>query len=160
MKIKYTNNKNDNRLYSIFVEIFKIDYREYEPDEIDKLIIKDVVKLIDRITTSECKKILGKVGIKNYTDLKEKEVKTLLKEHLPEVEPEIILWIYKEHQVRLDMFKYEVCEVLNITQWRFGKIKHNLKISGKQVVNIAGHPKTVNKYDRAYIYELLLYETI
>lgn len=154
MKTKYINNKKDNKLYNIFLDVFNIDYKPYETNEIDRLIIKDVIKLIDRITTSECKKILGKIGIKNYTDLKEKEVKTLLKEHLPEVASETMLEIYKEHQIRLDMFKYEVCEVLNITQWRFSKIKHTLKVSGTQVVNIGGYPKTVNKYDRRFIYNI------
>ena len=124
MKIRYINNKNDIRLYNIFLNVFKIDYREYEPDIIDKFIIKDTIHLIDRIITSECKKILGKISIKKYTNLKEKEVKELLKKHLPNVEPEIVLNIYNEHKVKLDMFGYEVCEVLNISKWKFNKIKH------------------------------------
>lgn len=160
MKIKYVNNKTDGRLYNIFLDVFNIDYKPYETNEIDRLIIKDVIKLIDRITTSECKKILGKIGIKNYTDLKEKEVKILLKEYLPEVEPETMLDIYKEHQIRLDMFKYEVCEVLNISVYKFDKIKSTLKVSGQQVVNVRNIPKVVNKYDRRFIYEILLYRNI
>lgn len=156
MKIKYINNKKDNKLYNIFLEVFNIDYKEYEINEIDIFVIRDTIKLIDRITTSECKKILGKIGIKNYTDLKEKEVKILLKEGLQKVAPETILDIYKEHQIRLDMFKYEICEVLNITQWRFSKIKHTLKVSGTQVVNVGCKPKVVKKYDRRFVYEIKL----
>lgn len=156
MKIKYINNKKDNKLYKIFLDVFNIDYKQYETNEIDRLIIKDVIELIDRITTSECKKILGKIGIKKYTYLKEKEVKRVLKEHLPEVAPEIILDIYKEHQIRLDMFKYEVCEVLDITQWRFSKIKNILKVSGTQVINIECKPKECKKYDRRFIYQYKL----
>lgn len=67
-----------------------------------------------------------------------------------------MLEIYKEHQIRLDMFKYEVCEVLNITRWGFSKIKHNLKVSGTQVVNIGCKPKECKKYDRRFIYEYKL----
>lgn len=156
MKIRYINNKNDIRLYNIFLNVFKIDYREYEPDIIDKFIIKDTIHLIDRIITSECKKILGKIGIKKYTNLREKEVKELLKKHLLNVEPEIVLNIYNEHKVKLDMFGYEVCEVLNISKWKFNKIKHTLKISGTQVVNINCKPKIINKYDRRFIYEILI----
>ena len=156
MKIRYINNKNDIRLYNIFLNVIKIDYREYEPDIIDKFIIKDTIHLIDRIITSECKKILGKIGIKKYTNLKEKEVKELLKKHLPNVESEIILNIYNEHKVKLDMFGYEVCETLNITKWKFNKIKHTLKISGTQVVNINCKPKIINKYDRRFIYKILI----
>ncbi|WP_071121190.1 hypothetical protein [Romboutsia timonensis] len=154
MKIKYINKKEYNKLYSIFLEVFNIDYREYEPDVIDRCIVKDTIKLIDRITTNECKKLLGRIGIKKYSNLKEKEVKELLKSHLPNVAPEIVLKIYREHQVKLDMFAYEVCEVLNISKWRFNKIKYNLKISGTQVVNISCKPKIVNKYDRRFIYEI------
>ncbi|WP_107602653.1 hypothetical protein [Clostridioides difficile] len=160
MRIKYLNNKDDNMLYNIFLEVFDIDYREHEPDVIDKFIIKDTVKLIDRITTNECKKLLGRIGIKKYSDLKEKEVKELLKKHLPNVAPEIVLNIYKEHQVKLDMFKYEVCEVLSISEWRFNKIKHTFKISGTQVVNINCKPKVVSKYDRRFIYEVKLSRTM
>lgn len=156
MKIRYINNKNDIGLYNIFLNVFKIDYREYEPDIIDKFIIKDTIHLIDRIITSECKKILGKIGIKKYTNLREKEVKELLKKHLSNVEPEIVLNIYNEHKVKLDMFGYEVCEVLNISKWKFNKIKHTLKISGTQVVNINCKPKIINKYDRRFIYEILI----
>lgn len=54
------------------------------------------------------------------------------------------------------MFGYEVCEVLNITKWKFNKIKHTLKISGTQVVNINCKPKIINKYDRRFIYEILI----
>lgn len=54
------------------------------------------------------------------------------------------------------MFKYEVCQVLNISKWRFNKIKHTFKISGKQVVNINCKPKVVNKYNRRFIYEIKL----
>lgn len=156
MKIRYINDKNDIGLYNIFLNVFKIDYNKYEPDEIDRLIIKDTIHLIDRIITSECKKILGKIGIKKYTNLREKEVKELLKKHLPNVEPEIVLNIYNEHKVKLDMFGYEVCEVLNISKWKFNKIKHTLKISGTQVVNINCKPKIINKYDRRFIYEILI----
>ena len=156
MKIRYINNKNDIGLYNIFLNVFKIEYREYEPDIIDKFIIKDTIHFIDRIITSECKKILGKIGIKKYTNLREKEVKELLKKHLPNVEPEIVLNIYNEHKVKLDMFGYEVCEVLNISKWKFNKIKHTLKISGTQVVNINCKPKIINKYDRRFIYEILI----
>lgn len=153
MKIKYINNKEDNRLYGIFLDVFKIDYRPYETNEIDRLIIRDTIRLIDRITTNECKKILGRIGIKKYTDLKEKEVRALLKTHLPEQPPERILEIYKEHQIRLDCFKYEVIEILNISRWRFNQIKWELKVSGRQVVNINCRPKVVNKFDRRFIYE-------
>ncbi|EGT2203406.1 hypothetical protein EQ882_11390 [Clostridioides difficile] len=151
--MKYINNKSDSKLYNIFVEVFNIDYRQYEPDYIDELIIKDTIKLIDRITTNECKKILGRIGIRGYSDLKEREIKVLLKEHLPEVSPEIIIGIYKEHQIKLDMFKYEVCEILNISNWRFDKIKMRLEVSGTQVVNIGCRSKVVKKYDRRFIYE-------
>ncbi|EGT4669058.1 hypothetical protein DFW37_17845 [Clostridioides difficile] len=153
MNVKYINNKSDSKLYNIFVEVFNIDYRQYEPDYIDELIIKDTIKLIDRITTNECKKILGRIGIRGYSDLKEREIKVLLKEHLPEVSPEIIIGIYKEHQIKLDMFKYEVCEILNISNWRFDKIKMRLEVSGTQVVNIGCRSKVVKKYDRRFIYE-------
>ena len=156
MKIRYINNKNDIGLYNIFLNVFKIDYNKYEPDEIDILIIKDTIHLIDRIITSECKKILGKIGIKKYTNLKEKEVKELLKKHLSNVEPEIVLNVYNEHKVKLDMFGYEVCEALNISKWKFNKIKHTLKISGTQVVNINCKPKIINKYDRRFIYKILI----
>ncbi|KPI48389.1 hypothetical protein ACWTV9_10245 [Clostridioides difficile] len=153
MKIKYMNNKDDNRLYSIFLDVFEIDYTPYKTNEIDRLIIRDTIRLIDRITINECKKILGKIGIKKYTDLKEKEVKALLKKYLPEQPPERILEIHKEHQIRLDCFKYEVIEILNISKWRFNQIKHDLKVSGTQVVNISCRPKVVNKFDRRFIYE-------
>ncbi|WP_042275557.1 hypothetical protein [[Clostridium] dakarense] len=156
MKAKYINNKNDNKLYNIFLEVFNIDYKSYEPNEIDVFVIRDTIKLIDRITTNECKKIVGKIGIKKYTDLKEKEVKELLKKHLLEQPPEVVLEIYKEHQIKLDMFKYEVCEVLNISKWKFGKIKSNFEISGTQVVNVGRKPKKCKKYDRRFIYEYKL----
>lgn len=153
MNVKYINDNPDSKLYNIFLEVFNIDYKQYEPGYIDKLIIKDTITLIDRIRTNECKKILGKIGVKKYSDLKEKEAKGLLKIHLTEVAPEIILDIYKEHQIKLDMFKYEVCETLNISNWRFDKIKMNLEVSGTQVVNVGCNPKVCIKYDRRFIYE-------
>ncbi|CED93241.1 hypothetical protein [Romboutsia ilealis] len=156
MRIKYRHNKENNMLYNIFLNVYEIDYRPYKIDDIDKFIVKDTIHLIDRIITSECKKILGKIGIKKYTNLREKEVKELLKKHLSNVEPEIVLNIYNEHKVKLDMFGYEVCEVLNISKWKFNKIKHTLKISGTQVVNINCKPKIINKYDRRFIYEILI----
>lgn len=156
MKIKYINNKSENKLYSIFLEVLNIDYREYEPDYIDRLIARDTIKLIDRITTNECKKILGKIGIKKYSKLREKEVKKLLKEQLPKESTKIVLDIYNEHQVKLDMFRYEVCDVLNISKWKFDSIKYDLKVSGTQVVNVCCKPKVVNKYDRRFVYKILL----
>lgn len=156
MKIIYINNKQDDKLFNIFLEVFNIDSRPYEPNDIDRLIIRDTVEFIDRITTDECKKILGKIGIKRYSNLKEKEVKGLLKKYLPEVDPEIILEIYKEHQTKLDMFRYEVSEVLNISKWQFDKIKHKFKVSGVQVVNVNCNPKYVNKYDRRSVYQIMM----
>lgn len=153
MKIKYINNEDYNRLYSIFLDVFEIDYTPYKTNEIDRLIIRDTIRLIDRITTNECKKILRRIGIKKYTDLKEKEVKDLLKKHLPEQHPEIVLKIYKQYHIKLDMFRYEVCEILNISKWEFDKIKNKLNVSGTQVVNVCCRPKICKKYDRKFIYE-------
>ena len=155
MEVKYINNKNDSRLYSIFLDVFGIDYKPYETSKIDIFIIRDTIKLIDRIKTNACKKILGKIGVKKYSDLKEKEVKDILKKHLAEQSPEMVLEIYKEHQIKLDCFKYEVIEILNISRWSFSKIKHTLKVSGTQVVNIGCKPKVCKKYDRRFIYEIL-----
>lgn len=56
MKIKYINNKKDNKLYKIFLDVFNIDYKPYETNEVDRLIIKGVIELIDKITTRSVKK--------------------------------------------------------------------------------------------------------
>lgn len=158
MKIVYVNNNSsDNKLYNTFLEVLNLDYNTYEVDDIDKLIIEDTIKLIDRVTTSKCKKKLGRIGVKKYTKLKEKEVKKLLKENLIEQNPEVVLKFYNENKVIIDMFKYEVCEALDISKWEFDNIKKKLKVSGKQVVNICSFPKECKKYDRRTIYEIKLY---
>ncbi|MDO4925357.1 MAG: hypothetical protein Q3980_06865 [Turicibacter sp.] len=156
MKIVYGNSKDDNSLYNIFLDIMNFNYKEYEVDDVDRIIIQDTLKFIDRVLTSACKKTLGRIGIKGYSELNSQETKNLLKEHLAKQSDEIILKFYRENKVVLDMFKYEVCEVLNISEWRFSKIKYDLKISGTQVVNVCCKPKICNKYDRRFIYEILI----
>ena len=160
MKIVYGNSNDDNSLYNIFLDVMKFNNKEHEVDDVDRIIIQYTLKLIDRVLTSTCKKTLGRIGVKGYSELKSQDTKNLLKEHLPKQSEEIILRFYRENKVVLDMFKYEVCEVLNISEWRFSKIKYDLKISGTQVVNICCKPKICNKYDRRFIYEKLLNDTL
>lgn len=160
MKIKYINNKNDNKLYDIFVKVFNIYYKQYETSKINRLLIKDTIKHIDRIDMRTCKKFLGRIGIKGYYNLNNKNTKELLKNELYKRKNCTVLEFYRDNQIKLDCFKYEVIELLNISSWEFDKIKHQLKVSGTQVVNIGCKPKTVNKYDRRFIYEIKLNRTI
>lgn len=153
-QVRFINNKEDSKLYEVFTEVLNIDYKDKEVDTVDMMLSKDVINIIDRLDVNTCKKYLGRVGIKGYYNLNKADTVKLLKEQLRSNREQITLDLYNENKVKLDMYAYEVVEALNISRWRFNQIKDSLLISGTQVVNIGGKPKTVNKYDRKFIYKL------
>lgn len=156
MNIKYINNTNDDYLYSLFVGVYEIDYKDKEINEIDRLIIRDTIDNIDRLDLIACRRILSKIGIKGYYNLNKADTVELLKNELHNAKEQVALEIYNDNKVKFGIFAYEVIEILNITKWRFGKIKDSLLVAGEEVVNIAGKPKIIKKYDRKFIYEVLL----
>ncbi|MGL4731697.1 MAG: hypothetical protein ACRCW0_08940 [Clostridium sp.] len=159
MKIKYTNSENTYDIfYKIFLQVMELDYTPKKIDSIDKMIAKDTLELVDRIVTSKCKKMLGRIGVKGYYKLNMVDTKKLLNIELGKKNEELILEFYKDNKVVLDMFKYEVIETLNISKYEFDKIRGNLKVSGKQIINIGKIPKTVIKYDRRSVYKLIIRE--
>lgn len=156
MNIKYINNTNDDYLYSLFVGVYEIDYKDKEINEIDRLIIRDTIDNIDRLDLIACRRILSKIGSKGYYNLNKADTVELLKNELYNTKEDIVLEIYEDNKTKFGMFAYQIIELLNITKWRFGKIKERFLIAGEEVVNIAGKPKTIKKYDRRFIYEVLL----
>lgn len=155
MQIKYINSDNVyDAFYKIFLQVMELDYTIKKIDNIDQIIVKDTLRLIDRIITSRCKRMLGRIGVKGYYKLNMIDTKKLLNIELVKMNDEIILEFYNDNKVVLDMFKYEVIEVLDISKYEFNKIKDSIKVSGEQIVNVAGKPKTVIKYDRRSVYNL------
>ena len=100
--------------------------------------------------------MLGRIGVKGYYKLDMLNTKELLANELSKRSDDIILEFYNDNKVVLDMFKYEVIEALGISKYEFDKIKHKLKVSGEQIVNIGDMPKKVIKYDRRSVYSLVM----
>lgn len=151
-QVKYVSSKADKRLYNIFVDALKLEHTDKEVTAIDRMIINDVIEVVDRLDINTCKKYLGRVGVKGYYNLNKADTVKLLKDGLRNSKEHLILELYEENRVILDMYAYEVIDVLNITKYRFNKIKDSLKVSGTKIVNIGTAPKTVYKYDRRSIY--------
>lgn len=157
MKIKYVNSVNSyDRLYNIFLEVMGLDYTIKQLDDIDNIIVQDTLRLINRVVTTKCKQMLGCIGVKGYYKLDMLSTKELLYNKLAEKKESIILEFYKDNKIVLDMFKYEVVEILGISNYEFNKIKHKLNISGEQIVNVGGIPKKVIKYDRRSVYSFYM----
>ena len=120
---------------------------------IDDLIIKDTIGLIDRIELVKCKTYLKELGIKGYSKLSAKEMREVLAKALKTQSNEYVLKVYNENKVRLDMFKYEVCEALDLSIYKFNKEKDRFVVSGIQSVHAGGKTQQCNKYCRRKIYE-------
>ncbi len=125
-------------------------------DVINDLIAKDVIKLIDRIELVMCKKYLKELNIKGYSKLKAEEIRKFLVDELKKQNIEYILKIYNENKIRLDMFKYEVCDTLELSNYKFNKKKNNFTISGIQSIRAGGKTQKCNKYCRIEIYKAKL----
>lgn len=155
MEIVYCNRTGNNDiLFNLFLK-----YTNHYPKEVinvDKMLVKDTLDLIHRLDLSSSKNILNQIGIKVDKNLKYKDIQELLKINLPKQSDKEILKFYEENKIKLGCFKYEVIDILKITDYRFYKIKKSLKVVGTQVVNIQNFPTVVNKYDRKYIYEIKL----
>ena len=154
-QVKYVSSKADKRLYNIFVDALKLDKDVVEVAVADKMLIKDVIQLIDRLDVVTCKKYLKRLGVTGYYSLNKADTVELLRHELKDND-DMTLKLYEENRVILDMFAYEVIDVLNITKYRFNKIKGSLKVSGTKIVNIGTAPKTVSKYDRRSIYNEMI----
>lgn len=156
MEIIFTNRTgNHDILFNLFLELSNHN-QDKEINTVDKMVINDTISLIHRLDLPTSKKILGRMGLKGYTNLKYNEVQSLLKENLPKQSDRLILKIYDENKIKLSCFKYEVVDILNISEYKFQKIKKSLKVVGTQTVTNKDYSKKVNKYDRKYIYEIKL----
>ncbi|MDY4575258.1 MAG: hypothetical protein SPD90_09390 [Intestinibacter sp.] len=145
---------NHDILFNLFLQYCNLYDREITV--VDKMVINDTISLIHRLDLPTCKKLLGRIGLKGYTNLNYSEVQKLLKENLPKQNDRLILKFYEENRVKLGCFKYEVINILNISDYKFYKIKNSLKVVGTQIVTNKDYSKKVNKYDRKYIYEIKL----
>lgn len=155
MEIVYTNRTdNTDILFNLFLQYCNLYDRGITI--VDKMVITDTINLVHRLDYPTSKKILGRIGIKGYTNLKYNEVQSLLKVNLPKQSDRLILKIYDENKIKLGCFKYEVVDILNISEYKFQKIKKSLKVVGTQIVTNKNYSKKVNKYDRKYIYEIKL----
>lgn len=145
---------NHDILFNLFLQYCNLYDREITI--VDKMVITDTISLIHRLDLPTSKKILGRIGLKGYTNLNYNQVQSLLKENLPKADDRLILKFYDENKIKLSCFKYEVVDILNISEYKFQKIKKSLKVVGTQTVTNKDYSKKVNKYDRKYIYEIKL----
>lgn len=127
-----------------------------ENDMVVDMIVKDTISLVNRIELVKCKKYLKELGVKNYSKLNASDTRECLVKMLKLQDKEYVLKIYIENKVRLDMFKYEVCEVLGISIYKFNQEKENFIISGVQSVKAGGKTQECSKFCRIYIYEKML----
>ena len=123
---------------------------------INDLVVKDVIRLIDRIEIIMCKKYLKELNIRGYSKLKAVEIRKLLADELKKQNIEYILKIYNENKIKLDMFKYEVCDTLKLSNYKFDKEKNNFSVSGVQSIRAGGKTQKCNKYCRIEIYKAKL----
>lgn len=123
---------------------------------IDDLIVKDTIKLIDRLDMPKCKEYLKEIGVKGYSKLAANETRELLAKKLREQSNEYVLKIYNDNKVRLDMFKYEVCDTLEISKYKLDKDIDKFTISGVQSVRAGGKTQQCNKYCRREVYKKML----
>ena len=126
--------------------------------EINKLIIRDTIRLVDRIELVRCKHYLKVLGIKGYSKLSASDLRKMLVENLKKQNDEYILAIYNDNKVRLDMFKYELCETLKISSYRFDKEKDSFTVSGVQSVRAGGKTQQCAKFCRKEVYKKMLEE--
>ena len=123
---------------------------------INDLVAKDVIRLIDRIELVMCKKYLKELNIRGYSKLKAEEIRKLLADELKKQNIEYILKIYNENKIKLDMFKYEVCDILKLSNYKFDKEKNSFSVSGIQSIRAGGKTQKYNKYCRIEIYKVKL----
>lgn len=120
---------------------------------IDDLIVRNTIELIDRIDIVKCKEYLKEMGVKGYSKLAANEIRELLAKKLKEQSNEYVLKIYDENKVRLDMFKYEICDTLKISKYKLDKDIDKFTISGVQSVRAGGKTQQCNKYCRRDVYK-------
>lgn len=119
---------------------------------IDDLIVKDTIELIDRLDMPKCKEYLKEMGVKGYSKLAANETRELLAKKLREQSNEYVLKIYDDNKVRLDMFKYEICDILQLSKYKLDKDIDSFTISGTQSLRAGGKMQQYNKYCRRDVY--------
>lgn len=154
MNIRFVNTKNNDYFYKIFLKVYDLDYSIREITDVDRMIIKDVIKLIDRLDIITCRKIASKLDVKGHYKLTKANIVKLLRNELHNLNERALLEIYEENKVLLDMYAHEVINALEISNYRFNKIKNTLKVSGTRKIFINNHTKTIKMYDRRFIYEI------
>lgn len=123
---------------------------------IDDLIVRNTIELIDRIDIVKCKEYLKEIGVKGYSKLAANEIRELLAKKLKEQSNEYVLKIYDENKVRLDMFKYEICDTLQLSKYKLDKDIDSFTISGTQSLRAGGKMQQYNKYCRREVYRKML----
>lgn len=120
---------------------------------IDDLIVKDTIKLIDRLDIPKCKEYLRELDIKGYSTLSAKEIREVLSKVLKNQSKEYVLKVYNENKVKLDMFKYEICDILQLSKYKLDKDIDSFTISGTQSLRAGGKMQQYNKYCRRDVYK-------
>ncbi len=139
------------------IEAKKEKLNNKDNSTINDLIAKDIIRLIDRVELAKCKGYLKELGVKGYSKLNTREIRGTLVDILRKMpNNEYALNIYNENKVRLDMFKYEVCETLELSKYRFDKDIDNFTVSGVQSVRAGGKTQQCNKYCRREVYKKML----
>ena len=121
-------------------------------DEIKEILKADTLRLINRVELSNIKAELKKLNVKGYSKLYKDNAVKLLTEELLKQDLNTILDFYETNKVKLGMFKKEVLETLDMTDYAFNKIRNNFKIAGSIRMTMDFKTLTVDMYDRKYVY--------
>lgn len=125
-------------------------------NKIKEMLKNDTIRLINKVELPNIKAELKKLNVKGYSKLKKNEAIKMLLDEFEKNDIDVILDFYENNKVKLGMLKKEVLEVLELSDYKFKKIKNEMKTVG--TIRIATDFKTLDvlMYDREFIYNYKL----
>lgn len=125
-------------------------------NKVKEMLKNDTIRLINKVELPNIKAELKKLNVKGYSKLKKNEAIKVLLDEFEKNDIDTILDFYENNKVKLGMLKKEVLEVLELSDYKFKKIKNEMKTVG--TIRIATDFKTLDvlMYDREYIYNYKL----